>query len=281
MERAREEAMESIAPAEPSRGQEGLYLYCVALSTEARTPEAIGEAIGIEGCEVLGVAWKDLCAAVHHCPAEPYQSKDAEVVASWVTAHHRVVDAAWRRWGTVLPLTFNTIIKGSPGGGPGRDARACLLAWLGAERQVLKAKLEALEGKAEYGVQVSWDPKVVTRQVAQSDAQIRALEEQIKAKSPGVAYMHRQRLEALLKQRTEAMAAAECTALYGRIARLVGDVRVEKPKADPGQLQMLLNLSCLVSQAQLPHLKAEHDRLNGMEGFSTRLIGPMPPYSFC
>lgn len=281
MERTREEARESIAPTEPSRGQEGLYLYCVALSSEPRTPEAIGEAIGIEGCEVLGVAWEGLYAAVHRCPAAPYQSKDAEVVASWVTAHHRVVEGAWRRWGTVLPLTFNTIIKGEPGGEPGRDARACLLAWLGAERQVLKAKLEALAGKAEYGIQVSWDPRVVTRKVAQSDAQIRALEEQIKAQSAGVAYMRRQRLEALLKEKTEALASAECTALYGRIAQLGGEVRVEKPKADPGQLQMLVNLSCLVSHAQLPRLKAEHDRLNGMEGFSTRLIGPLPPYSFC
>ena len=277
MERATEKARESIAPTEPSRGQEGLYLYCVALSSEARTPEAIGEAIGIEGCEVLSVAWKDLCAAVHRCPAAPYQSKDAEVVASWVTAQHRVVDAAWRHWGTVLPLTFNTIIKGEPG----RDARACLLAWLGAERQVLKAKLETLAGKAEYGVQVFWNPQVVAKQVAQSDAGIRALEEEIKAKPPGIAYMYRQRLEALLKEKTEATATAECTAIYSNIAQLVGEVHLEKPKTDPGQLQMLVNLSCLVSPAQLPRLETELDRVSGMEGFSTRLIGPLPPYSFC
>ncbi len=223
------------------------------------------------------MAGKDLCAAVHRCPAEPYQSKDAEVVASWVMAHHRVVDAAWRQWGTVLPLTFNTIIKGEPG----RDASACLLAWLEAEHEVLKAKLEALAGKAEYGVQVFWDPQVVARQVAQSDAGIRALEEEIKAKSPGVAYMYRQRLEALLKEKTEAMDTAECTALYGSIAQLVGEVRVEKPKGDSGKFQMLVNLSCLASPAQLPPLEAELDRVRGMNGFSARLVGPMPPYSFC
>jgi hypothetical protein len=273
MERPRKELGESIAPIEPSRGQEGLYLYCVALSSDAGT---LG-AIGIEGCEVLGVVGKDLCAAAHRCPAEPYHSKDAEVVASWVMAHHRVVDAAWRRWGTVLPLTFNTIIKGEPG----RDARACLLAWLEAEHEVLKGKLEALAGNAEFGVQVFWDPQVVARQVAQSDAGIRALEEEVKAKSPGVAYMYRQRLEALLKEKTEAMVAAECTALYGRIAQWVDKVQVAKPKGDSGQLQMLVNLSCLASAAQLPPLEAELDRVSGMEGFSARLVGPMPPYSFC
>lgn len=273
MQNPREEAGEPIAPTEPPRGQGGIYVYCIALSGDAGV---LGES-GVEGCSVFAVAWKDLCAAVHRCPAEPYQSRDAEVVASWVMAHHRVVDAAWKQWGAVLPLTFNTIIRGDPG----NDAGASLLAWLEAEREVLKTKLEALAGKAEYGLQVFWDPQVVTRRVAQSDAGIRALEEEIRTKSPGVAYMERQRLEALLKEKTGAMATAECTALYGRIARLVGGVRVEKPKEDSGQLQMLVNLSCLVSRPQLPRLEAELDRLSGKEGFSARLVGPMPPYSFC
>ncbi len=273
MEHPREETRESIAHIEPSPGQDGLYVYSIALSGEAGTMGAIG----IEGCEVHGVAGEDLCAAVHCCPAEPYQSKHAEVVASWVMTHHRVVDAAWTRWGTVLPLAFNTIIKGEPG----RDARACLLAWLEAEHEALKAKLKALAGKAEYGVQVFWDPQGVASQVAQSDAEVRGLEEEIKAKSPGVAYMYRQRLEALLKEKTEALATAECTALYGRIARIVGEVRVQKPKGDSGELQMLVNICCLVAHTQLPRLEAELDRVSGMEGFSARLVGPMPPYSFC
>ena len=93
--------------------------------------------------------------------------------------------------------------------------------------------------------------------------------------------MYRQRLEALLKDKTEAMATAECAALYGSIARLVGEVRVEKPKGDSGELQMLVNLSCLVPQAQVRDLEAELDRISGMEGFSARLVGPLPPYSFC
>jgi hypothetical protein len=128
---------------------------------------------------------------------------------------------------------------------------------------------------------VFWDPQAVAKQVAQSDAGVRALEEEIKAKTPGVAYMYRQRLQALLKEKTEAMATAACTALYSGIARLVGEVHVEKPKGDSGQLHMLVNLSCLVSPVQLPGLETELARVSGMEGFSARLVGPLPPYSFC
>lgn len=273
MERHGVETEESVAPIEPTMGQEGLYVYSIALSGEAVN---LG-AIGIEGREVFGVVGNDLCATVHRCPAEPYQSKSAEVVASWVMTHHRVVDAAWRRWGTVLPLTFNTIIKGDPG----RSAEACLLAWLEAGHDTLKAKLEGLAGKAEYSVQMSWDPQVVARQVAQSDTEVTELEQEIQTKSLGAAYMYRQKLESLLRQKTEAVAAAECTALYGRIAQRVDGLRVEKPKGHSGSLQMLVNLSCLVSHAQLPPLEAELDKVRGMQGFSARLIGPMPPYSFC
>ena len=222
MERQIEETGESIAHIEPSPEQEGLYVYSIALSGEAGT---LG-AIGIEGCEVLGVAGGDLCAAVHRCPAEPYRSKDADVAASWVMAHHRVVDAAWRRWGTVLPLTFNTIIKGEPG----RDARACLLAWLEAEHEALKLKLDALAEKAEYGVQVFWDPQVAARQVAKSDAEVRGLEQEIKAKSHGVAYMYRQKLEAMVRKEMETAAAKEFRELYDRLSRCGANIHVDKAK---------------------------------------------------
>jgi hypothetical protein len=273
MERLSQEAVEPVTLKAPSRELDGLYVYCIGPSAEAGS---LGE-IGIEGCEVFTVAWKDLCSAVHCCPAEPYRTQDAEVAASWVIAHHRVVDAAWRRWGIVLPLCFNTIINGEPR----RDARASLLAWIESEYETLKAKLEALAGKAEYGVQVFWDPKVVARQMVQSDAELRRLEEEVKAKSPGVAYMYRQKLESLLREKTEAVVMAECTTLHSRIAQGVDKVQVDKPKGESGQLRMLMNLSCLVSHTQLPRLEAELNRVSAMGGFSTRLVGPLPPYSFC
>ena len=107
MEHQSEKAVEPATFAAPSREQEGLYVYCIGRLAEVGS---LG-AIGIDGREVTAIGFDHICVAVHTCNAQPYESPDPEMVASWVVAHHRVVDAAWSRYGTVLPLTFNTIIK--------------------------------------------------------------------------------------------------------------------------------------------------------------------------
>ncbi|MDP2953015.1 MAG: GvpL/GvpF family gas vesicle protein, partial [Chloroflexota bacterium] len=129
----------------------GAYVYCVADSPEKTR---LGE-IGIGRGEVYTIPYRDLCAVVHSCAASLSSSDDREGVETWVVAHHRVVDAAWERWSTVLPMTFGTVIKGEPG----TEAERNTEAWLKQEYEVLKGRMEVVRGKAEYGVQVFWDPK--------------------------------------------------------------------------------------------------------------------------
>lgn len=253
--------------------QTGQYVYCVARACE----EVSLGAIGIEDGVVYTVVHNDLCAVVHDCPAQPYQSEAPAVVAAWVLAHHRVVDAAWKRWGTALPLTFNTIIRGEEGS----SADENLKAWLRTECRSLRAKLEALAGKAEYGVQVFWDPVLISKQVAKSSSDITRLEEEMRSKPRGLAYMYRQKLEAMLKREIETTAADEAGALYARLGRCVDQIRVEKTKTAQDGRQMLVNLSCLLPVEKYPNLEAELDKVGNRDGFSVRLAGPLPPYSFC
>lgn len=253
--------------------QVGLYVYCVICSDENVSPVAAG----IEGCQVYTVPHNDLCALVHDCPAQPYQSNDPKVVAAWVMAHHQVVETAWQRWGMVLPMKFNTIIRGEEG-----TAEQNLRAWLEKEYRSLKGKLEALAGKAEYSFQVFWDIAVVAKKVADASPEIRKLQEEISAKPRGVAYMYRQKLEAMLKKEMEAKAAEDFKQLYNRLNPWVDNIHVEKTKGAEEGRQMLLNLSCLVSMEKYPELEVElNNQMGKMEGFSFRLVGPLPPYSFC
>lgn len=248
------------------------YVYCIFPAGEATS---LGP-VGIEGHEVYVVTYHGLGALVHDSPARPYETRDRERAAGWVLAHHQVVEAAWRRWGTVLPMTFNTLIA------PGEvGAQENLLAWLEGEHDALKQKLGSLAGKAEYGVQVFWDTAHFTREVAQTDPDVKSLEEQISSQSRGLAYMYRQRLESLLKKGVEERAALEFKGLYAVLSRCVDNTRIEKTKVVDGEWPMLLNLSCLLSADRLADLKAEVDRISAMNGLSVRLVGPWPPYSFC
>lgn len=253
--------------------QAGCYGYCVARCNEE---VSLGD-IGVQGQEVYTVVQGGLGVVVHRCSPHPYQSDAPEVAANWILAHHRVIEAAWKRWGTVLPLNFNTILKADGDS----SAQESLASWLAASRDWLKSKLEHLDDKAEYGVQVFWDAAHLSQQVAQSSPEVKRLEEEIAGKPRGVAYMYRQKLEATLRREMETRAAAEYKAIYAIIGRWVADMKVERIKPGTGQLQMLMNLSCLVSAEVYPALAAELDRISATKGFSVRLVGPLPPYSFC
>jgi len=262
-----------VAPRDEAAVQEeGRYLYCVADTGER---VSLGE-LGIEGNEVYTIPHRDICAVVHDCPAQPYQSDDQEAVKAWVMTHQKVVDAAWERWGTVLPLSFDTIIKGETEGSAERNVQG----WLEQEHEGLKRKIERVRGKAEYGVQVFWDPKLVAQNLTQTSPEIRELDEEIRTKPRGLAYMYRQRLENLIKREMETKADECFKDFYSRIRRHADDIRVEKTKKAEQGLQMIMNLSCLVNRDRYTELGEELDKINQREGFSVRFTGPWPPYSF-
>jgi len=258
--------------AEGAVEEEGRYLYCVA---EDGGRLSLGK-IGIEGHEVYTIPYKDICAVVHSCPAQPYQSDDQEMVKEWVMTHHKVVDAAWERWGTVIPLSFDTIIKGESEGSSERNAQD----WLKQEYEGLKSKIEKVRGKAEYGVQVFWGPKVIAQNLTETSSEIRELDEEIRIKPKGLAYMYRQRLENLIKREMETKADECFKDFYRRIRKHADDIRVEKTKKAEQGLQMIMNLSCLVYIDKYTELGEELGKINRMRGFSVRFTGPWPPYSF-
>ena len=252
--------------------EEGRYVYCVA---SAREEVSLGE-IGIEGYEVYTIPYRDICAVVHSCPAQPYQSNDQEVVKAWVMTHQKVVDAAWERWGTVLPLSFDTIIRGEAE----KSAEQNVKDWLKQEYEEFKRRIQKVRGRAEYGVQVFWEPEVIAQSLTWTSPEIRNLEEEIKTKPKGLAYMYRQKLGNLIKREMETKADECFKDFYSRIRKYTDDVRVEKTKkAEPG-LQMIMNLSCLVYRDRYSELGEELDKINRMRSFAVRFTGPWPPYSF-
>ena len=250
----------------------GLYLYCVADSPERAS---LGR-IGLEGAEVFTIPWRNLCAVVHRCPAEPYQSKDRVVVENWVLTHQKIVDTAWERWGTVLPSTFDTIVQGKDDG----DAEQTVKEWLTEEYDSLKARVARLRGAAEYGVQISWDPEVVGQGLAETNQELAALQAEMMSQPAGTAFMYQEKLKKLLRRELEAKAEERFRDFYRRIEQHVLALTVERPKkAEKGQ-QMILNLSCLATNRQAGELGEELENISGMDEFTVRFTGPWPPYSF-
>jgi len=251
---------------------EARYLYCIADSVE----KVIFGNIGIEDSEVYTIPYQDLCAVVHNCLPEPYKSEDNEVMKKWVMAHQKVVDTAWERFGTVLPLGFDTIIKGEEGVVPDENIKK----WLKDDYENLRQKLAKFKDRAEFGVQVFWDPKIISEWVIETSPEIKKLSEEIKSKSKGLAYMYKQKLENLLKKELEKEADRYFKVFYEQIKRCVDQIKVEKTKKLEEDKQMLLNLSCLLFKGKSKILGEELEKIDHLKGFFVRFTGPWPPYSF-
>jgi hypothetical protein len=253
----------------------GKYVYCIADSTEGEG-EGLGK-IGIEQNEVYSIPYKDVCAIVHNCPAKPYQSEDPEIVKGWVMTHQKVVDAAWNRFGTVIPIGFDTIIQGDEED----DPEETMKKWLESDYDSLKAKMEKIEGRAEYGVQILWDKKIAAKKATDKSDEIKELSNKIRSKPRGVAYMYRQKLDSLVRKEIENLAERYFREFYEKIVPHAEDIRVEKTrKIEDEEKQMLLNLSCLLPKGGSQALGDELEAIDAIDGFSVRYTGPWPPYSF-
>lgn len=245
---------------------EAHYLYCVV---SCREKMSLGE-IGIEGNRVYTIPYQTLSAVAHVCAPQAYVSQDEAVVKAWVLAHQKVVETAWERFGTVIPFGFDVIVKGS-------ELR--VLDWLKENYRELLEKLARLKGKAEYGVQIGWDHRVILEKITQTDRQTRELQRKIQSLPEGTAYLYEQKLQQLLKQKLTQQAEHYFKDFYERIRNSVEDVRVERLSKDKDR-QMLANLSCLAEKDAPRSLGEALDRIQAMNGFFVRFTGPWPPYSF-
>ena len=245
------------------------YVYCV-VPGEVRD----WDVRGLDERPVRAICAAGLTALVHDCPAAPYQGDDGERVKVWVLAHGDVVDAAWERTGTVLPMSFDRIVKP----GDGLDGDEQVGRWLTEEGDAFRATLERLRGKVELGVQLLWLPRAIAEAVAASDAQVQALQAELAGKSKGAAYFVQQKIEKALRQALTARAEEDYRTCFRQITALFPDVCVNGLKKLPDR-QMILNLSVLVPRERVAELGA---LLAGFQsdGVEVRFTGPWPPYSF-
>jgi len=252
---------------------EGRYLYGVVVS---RKVVRLGP-IGIEGGEVYTIPYEGLSAIVHDCPAEPYQSLDEDTVKKWVKTHQNVVDEAKKQLGSIIPIGFDTILK------PKDDVTSpdqVVKDWLKADYERLQTILENIRDKDEYGVQICYASRVIAKQISEESQEIRKIREEMAAKSPGTAYLYKQKVERAVKAEIERLASDWFKDFYARVKRHCDDIVVGKTRKADRNKVMLLNLSCLVARERMDNLGEELEKINNMEGFSVHFSGPWPPYSF-
>ncbi len=248
------------------------YVYGV---TCGGANEGLG-AIGLGGAEVYTIPYMDISAVVHDCDTVPYQSDDETVVKDWLFTQQEVLDVVMNKFGVVLPMSFDMIIEENGQKSPEQVVEG----WLEENYQRFGRTIEKVKNKQEFGVQVVLDTEDMGKSLLESDEALRDKRHEIDCKPQGAAYMEREMLKDLLKEKIEERADLYFKEFYGRIRNCVEDVVIEKAKKVGGNKQMIMNLSCLVDKDRLKDLGRELEKIEANAFISVRFSGPWAPYSF-
>ncbi len=251
-------------------GKDGRYVYCIINSGEA---ERFGNT-GIEDEPVYTIPYKGIAAVVHSCKAKPYKTEDKEKAAEWIISHNYIIDLSTKKFGTVLPFSFDTIVKGSD---------ETVSVWLEKSYLILKGELDRLKNKAEYSISIFCENECLKANLAGSDLELKKMKEKIDKMPKGAAYLLQRGLELKVKDAIADEVSRLCHEFIPNIMGHVEEMREEKNLRVPEKYKgkkSIAALTCLIHEDKVEKLGEELDEINRREGFAVRFTGPWAPYSF-
>lgn len=270
------------APDTPDGRSHGLYLYCLG-ELEAlaplfgkEMPPPIEPDAQFMLVEEAGLAAVASAVTLADYGEEALQGRVAD--AAWLAVramrHEKVVEHFARR-ASVVPLRFGAVYL----------RRENVEAMLAERQEGLRAIIERLRGKDEWGLNVYCDRARLTEAVATLSPKLREMGERAGAAAPGQSYLLRKKIDALREtearaeiKRAAARIEEELSALSDAAARL----RVLKGEAGE-RGEAAAKFAFLVGRERFDEFRAGAERLAQAyagAGFALELTGPWPAYNF-
>ena len=250
---------------------EARYLYCIAGGGEDLQ---LGN-IGIEERMVYTIPRQDLAAVVHSCPPVPYNTSDNALAEGWVLEHSYVIDQAMKKFGTVLPFSFDVIIKGDD---------EVIRGWLDQNYERLQIELERLADRAEYSIQIFYDYDRYASEVLSGNCDLLSLKEKIEAQSRGKAYLLQRNLDLKLKDAVTSCVEKMAEMFGLEIESISDEVKAEERRSFVPEKykdkKLMASFSCLVHRDKVDLLGLALEKINGLDGLAVRFTGPWAPFSF-
>lgn len=213
-------------------------------------------------------------AIVHTHDGGPYDGADDDV-KRWVLQHSEVVEDGWQGAGSVLPVSFNVIVR--PDAESGATSTDQLEGWLGESKGALSKRLGELDGTSELRVEISLDRDTFV----EANDEVRRIKDDMEGRPAGVRRLLEKRLEKTEKELADREADDLYPALRARIAeQCLAIEEYRRPARNAGKTP-ILTASCLVTEPGIQNLGAELTAIqNELTDTEIRFLGPWPPYSF-
>ena len=184
-----------------------------------------------------------------------------------VLAHADVLQAAFEH-GPVLPLRLGTTVA---------DADVLRTEMLAPRADVLAARLDALDGKAEMQVKAVYSEEPLLRSILAADPALAGSAKRIQELPAPSTHFERLRVGEAIAAAVSARRAADQEAWVEALRPLTVALVV----SDPHHERAALNASFLVERRDLGEFDAAVEQLSDSHPDTEfKLIGPLPPYSF-
>ena len=198
---------------------------------------------------------------------------DLDWLAPRACRHQAVLEQVMRR-GPVLPTRFGTLFS-SP---------ASLESFLHKHEATMAGFLQRMDARQEWAVKGFLDPARAEGEWLSR----RALEQPGPAgASPGLAYLHEQRLRLQARQAVDDRLAQATDGLFNELHPLASEIvprRILARETADAAREMVLNWALLLPAAAAEEFRGRIERANAQYnpgGLAIEVSGPWPPYSFC
>lgn len=277
----RESAGRPPSSREERKAPDAFYIYCIGEERALRPlmegplPTAIEDG-SLELIEASGLAALGSRVSLGDYGEEELQAhlNDATWMALRAMRHERVVDYFAKRT-SVIPLRFGTIYLERPG----------IEKMLAGRDDELRATIERLHGREEWGVNVFCDRKVLMDAIIGYSPRLRELNEQASTASPGQSYLVRKKMDALRADEARAEVKRAAAHIQQKLqARSDGAASLRILKDEAGELgELVAKLAFLVGSERFDEFRRTAEQLaqeHGGAGFRLELTGPWPAYNF-
>jgi hypothetical protein len=283
---ARRRRAEAVPPAAatatPRRRQaqgHALWAYCV-LRAGDRLPDSL---LGVDP----------------EAPVQPLEDEGLVVLTSRVPLaefgedplRENLNDLSWLER---VARTHEAVLERALSGGPIVPLRLCTIfadeagvrAMVAREGRQLREALERLDGRREWGVKLLVDRDALAAAARERSPEVAALQDELAERSGGGAYMHERRLERLVGELVDRLAAELAEDVHARLGDWVADSVLNPPQnreLSGHEGEMILNGAYLVETKRtegLRRLLSELEDRHRALGARLELTGPWPPYNF-
>ena len=223
---------------------------------------------GIEGGEVYTQPYQDIAAVVSDSPFTQFDSLPKETLFLHLAVYQAVIEKVMKN-NYIIPMKFGTVVEG--------EEEVKRILEKGYNR--IKIAAMAMEDRIELDVVAMWSNLDAVLKAIGEEEEIKRLKEETELTSPDKNIEARIRLGKMVKASLDGKRNKYASEILGVLRRKSEDHLIHDVMDD----SMIMNAAFLITKDNKEIFESKVDRLDEKyhDRVNFRIVGPLPPYSFC